>query len=220
MSASQPRLPKDGETVDLTVTEPVLPRLHNPRPGHSASMAVTQRTDRTQVPTQDHMHPVVAALLRPALIDLTGDEPDTDVAMAASLPRRLQNLDRLQSQASTEDPEIRASPLSRGAMRPCTEQTGSPGLKSTSPLDLGPQGRPFSPPFAQRQGHRSGKKRLLEPFPFLNLPPEIRNYVYRILLTTPNVSIEFPGLTARNRARHRAQWAKCTTVKMRRKHVR
>lgn len=57
-----------------------------------------------------------------------------------------------------------------------------------------------------------------KPFPFLDFPPEIRNSVYRFLLTTPLTPIELPELTGRNGAAHRAQWAKCTTAKMRRKH--
>ena len=54
--------------------------------------------------------------------------------------------------------------------------------------------------------------------PFMEFPPEIRNLVYRCLLTKPLTPIELPELTGRNGAAHRAQWAKCTTSTMKRKH--
>ena len=54
---------------------------------------------------------------------------------------------------------------------------------------------------------------------FLSLPPELRNNVYRILLTTPgNTPIELPRLTgARGRQRAR-EWTECDTPAKRRRH--
>lgn len=45
-------------------------------------------------------------------------------------------------------------------------------------------------------------------FPFLRLPPELRNVTYRILLTTPNAPVEMPRIT-RDIATRAGEWVKC-----------
>lgn len=45
-------------------------------------------------------------------------------------------------------------------------------------------------------------------FPFLHLPPELRNETYRLLLTTPNAPIELPRIT-RDIAVRAREWMKC-----------
>ncbi len=64
----------------------------------------------------------------------------------------------------------------------------------------------------------NGKKPSVQPFAFLALPPEIRNSVYRALLTTPNAPIELPRLTGAYGRKHADQWRACTTTKMKRRH--
>ena len=70
---------------------------------------------------------------------------------------------------------------------------------------------------SHQDSHRL-KEELIQPFPFMSFPPEIRNSVYKVLLTTPNAPIEFPGPTGRNGAKHREQWAKCKSSKSRGRH--
>ena len=45
-------------------------------------------------------------------------------------------------------------------------------------------------------------------FPFMQLPPELRNSVYHILLTTPSAPIELPRIT-RDIATRTREWVKC-----------
>ena len=54
----------------------------------------------------------------------------------------------------------------------------------------------------------------LKRFPFLDFPPEIRNCVYKVLLTTPNAPIELPKLNA---VKERARMTKCRNSKKARK---
>ena len=42
---------------------------------------------------------------------------------------------------------------------------------------------------------------------FLDLPPEIRNRIYALLLTTPGIPVEFPKLTGPEGRRRDAAWA-------------
>lgn len=49
-------------------------------------------------------------------------------------------------------------------------------------------------------------------FRFLSLPPEIRNSVYRLLLTTPTSPIELPRL-ANKIAKRSAEWQKCKSAR-------
>ena len=70
---------------------------------------------------------------------------------------------------------------------------------------------------ASANSRRLPKNKTSMPFPILACPPEIRNTIYRNLLTT-KTPIEFTGLTGRNGASHRAQWSKCTSSKARRKY--
>ncbi|MCJ1468304.1 hypothetical protein MMC07_006932 [Pseudocyphellaria aurata] len=76
---------------------------------------------------------------------------------------------------------------------------------------------PHSPDHVLGQHKRRKEKEketVTGPFPFRQLPPEIRNAVYHLLLTTPNTPIELPRLT-RNAAARAAQWRKCKSVSQR-----
>ena len=58
----------------------------------------------------------------------------------------------------------------------------------------------------QSSRRASKQPKELQRFPFLTFPPEIRNCVYKVLLTTPNAPIELPKLTA---IKERARMEKC-----------
>ena len=47
---------------------------------------------------------------------------------------------------------------------------------------------------------------------FLELPPEIRNNIYRLLLTTPGIPIELPRLTGPEGRRREAAWAESVVL--------
>ena len=47
---------------------------------------------------------------------------------------------------------------------------------------------------------------------FLELPPEIRNKIYRLLLTTPGIPIELPRLTGPEGRRREAAWAESVVL--------
>lgn len=55
---------------------------------------------------------------------------------------------------------------------------------------------------------KDGAEHKKQRFPFLHLPPELRNAIYRLLLTTPNAPIELPRIT-RDIAIRAREWAKC-----------
>ena len=66
----------------------------------------------------------------------------------------------------------------------------------------------------------SPRKRPLTKFHlFLELPPELRNAIYRLLVTTPrNFPIELPCLTGAYGRRRAVEWARCNTANKRRLH--
>ncbi len=206
---SSTTLAVDREIVDLTKPELILSPSRTPKnlkhPSRARALTVSDSI-RAPAQHQDHMHGVVA-LLRPAppTIDLTGDdETDPDVVVAASPPHRWQNLHRFHSQVSIQDVKQEVS-----------EPSEASSLSTNASTHVSPV-RQLN--FARVKSGQESKKKPFRPFPFMNFPPEIRNTVYKVLLTIPNAPIEFPGLTGQNAARQRAQWAKCTTTNMRRRH--
>lgn len=198
--------------VDLTESESTISVSGNPRSMEHLSRAGNPPvvyTEQEVTQRQHHMHKVVA-LLRPAppSIDLTmDDESDQDVSSTMSPSTYRQKLVRLHLQNVKH--EISSILKSR--------ESGERSSSSRSYLTNSSPFKQLDSTLVGRLGEASGKK-TFKPFPFMDFPPEIRNTVYKILLTTPNAPIEFPGLTGQNAARHRAQWAKCTTTKMRRRH--
>lgn len=63
---------------------------------------------------------------------------------------------------------------------------------------------------------RNNIEKATKQFPFIQLPPEIRNAIYHLLLTTPNTPVELPKLT-RNAAARAAQWTRCKSASRRKK---
>ena len=64
-------------------------------------------------------------------------------------------------------------------------------------------------------GSKDAAEKRDDKFPFMRLPPELRNSVYRILLTTPSAPIELPRIT-RDIATRIREWTKCKDSSSRR----
>lgn len=175
-------------------------------PSHACDLTVSDSIGAA-AQHKDHMHRIIAfQSLAPPTVDLTGDdEIDQDAVVAASPRHGWGNHHRTQVQNNARDVEQEFSKhgvTSRLGRNTTRHMSTARQLNSTAVQNSSPK----------------SEKKSSKPLPFLDFPPEIRNSIYKILLTTPNASIEFPGLTGQNAARHRAQWAKCTTTHMRRRH--
>ena len=204
----------DGETIDLTGPEST--------PAASRTLGLRQKmqlvdltlsADEEPIPPLDHMHTVVD-LIRPGAVDLTGNEPKPhgkrrfrDVTSPSNHRRRVY---ASQGRAGSVVVKEEEDPITR---RPFQRRPERLSFLSS----LSPPLQPESTAVPQQRVRRSPKKPF-KPFPFMEFPPEIRNLVYRFLLTTPKTPIELPELTGRNGAAHRAQWANCINSKMRRDH--
>lgn len=187
-----------GETIDLTEPNEITStQSEHPRSQQSVKCNESSAPITTSaMMTGDHMHSVVD-LLRQEPIDLVEDELQShycEIGAAAASPRhRRRDPHDFLGRADTENP-----------------LTGRNSV-ILSPIRQPPATMP------QRKGPGFGKKSI-QPLPFMDFPPEIRNTVYRLLLTTPNAPIEFQGYTGLHGAKRRAQWAKCKSSKMKRRH--
>ena len=163
------------------------------------------------------MHAVVA-LLRPSGIDLTQDTSENRgngraAAYTSSPPRKAQ---LSLSQSCNIKPDQTCDLNDTGFFQRSQERAENPSMRSVS-LGWNPECQSNTSVAVKQHIRKSGKE-FSKPFPFMDFPPEIRNSVYKMLLTTPKSPIEFPEPTGRNRALRAANWEKCTTWKMRRKH--
>ena len=147
-------------------------------------------------------------------IDLTGPKNDATIPEGSRSARSVDLNVPLNTKATTTPHHmhqvvnlLRPDAPQRRVKRSRTE---------TPPLELG--FRPPAPGVDFHEDSHKSKRKPIEPFPFMNFPPEIRNTVYKVLLTTPNAPIEFQGPTGRNGAKHREQWAKCKSSKSRGRH--
>ena len=203
---SRTSLLQHGISIDLTLDEPMLSSSSALQPGHGR-----QLVDLTEpILPQDHMHSVID-LLRPRTVDtkiaaagLDGKEETTN---ASSPPCYRQKTHPLRSSNSSSRSILSNFQAATEVLR--AEIATLSALSTLDRLDSTTFGR---------QHVRRYRKKPFKPFPFSSLPPEIRNFVYRFLLTTPNAPIELPKLTGRYGAVRAAQWANCTTPKMRRRH--
>ena len=207
-----------GEIIDLTASA-------------SASRAPSLREATLRIPTQledltdldpapcsprDHMH-VVASLLRP------GASKDWDTLDARRKGRVTENINSTRGKPRLPLPQN-------------SNIKDEQGYGSIDTLSLERSGarveesRMGSGPSASSQIRRSGiyvvdqqqvpkpTRKPFKSFPFLDFPPEIRNCIYKMLLTNSKAPIEFPEPTGRNRALRAASWEKCTTRKLKRMH--
>lgn len=214
---SRSRLAPPGETIDLTATPSAsLSRL--PPSGHPPQSIDLTVPDAVPGTPRDHMHAVVA-LLRPGAIDLTqvtseGRRKGRVTGSPSSPGRKAQSP---LPQSSNIRPEPAYDPVDIGIFPESHERTEKPSMSSI-PLAWNPNCRSETSALIDQQRARKSGTRIPKRFPFMDFPPEIRNHVYKMLLTTPNIPIEFPEPTGRNRALRAANWERCKTWKMRRKH--
>lgn len=216
---SRSRLGPESEMIDLTATASA-PSLSVPPSGHPPSLIDLTVPDPVSAVPGDHMHAVIA-LLRPGAIDLTQDTSDSrrKWGSAGITSSTLRKAHSPLSHISNIKAEQAYDPLETGSLQKSHQWTKEPSM-STSPLAWSPVRQPeksMGSVVDQEHGRKFGRKPF-KPFPFMKFPPEIRNCVYKLLLTTPKFPIEFPEPTGRNRALRAASWEKCTTWKMRRKH--
>ena len=212
---SQSRLAPQGETLDPTATASASSS-KVPGSEHPPQLIDLTTPDTVVSSPRDHMHAVVA-LLRPGAVDQIQDTSDGRskgrVAGSISSPRRKAHLPL--SRSSKIEAEQAYNSFEIGSLQGSYRRTEEPstGISLTwSPV------RRSETSVVDQQHARKPVKNPFKPFPFMEFPPEIRNCIYRMLLTTPKIPIEFPEPTGRNRALRAANWEKCTTWKMRRRH--
>ncbi|KAL2041015.1 hypothetical protein N7G274_006473 [Stereocaulon virgatum] len=174
---------------------------------------LTDSADEMPILPQDHMHTVVD-LISPVGIVRTGNEPEFDERRRFKDATSPSSHYRKNSTAQVQAGRAGVKPEDYSMIRQHFHQHPEKPASSSS---LNPPRQPELPAISQKRARRSPKK-LFKPLPFMNFPPEIRNLIYRLLLTTPRIPIELPELTGRNGAAHRARWANCINAKMRRDH--
>ena len=177
-------------------------------------------SDEENTPIEDHMHTVVE-ILRPGAVDLTETETNSRRKRrnigAADPSHKRRRTHGSHSQVASIETKKKKSSVEPRLRRSPQDEDGTMSLSNISSSRWSTPRR-FEPTSRLSTQAKKASNAPFKPFPFMDFPPEIRNSVYRFLLTTPLTPIELPELTGRNGAAHRAQWAKCTTAKMRRKH--
>ncbi|KAM0806334.1 hypothetical protein BDR22DRAFT_23314 [Usnea florida] len=213
----QSRSVPQGEIIDLTASasESRAPSLREAPLRTPTQLEDLTDLDPAPCSPRDHMH-VVASLLRPGAIK------DRDTLDARRKGRVAENINSrgkpqlpLPQNSNIKDEQvygsIDTSSLERSGARVEESRTGSAPSASSEIRRSGIY------VFDQQQVPKSTRKPF-KPFPFLDVPPEIRNCVYKMLLTNSKAPIEFPEPTGRNRALRAASWEKCTTRKLKRMH--
>lgn len=201
-----------------------MPRSARSQPTRSSEIVdlTFSDSDEEEAPVEDHMHTVVD-ILRPGAVDLTETETSSRRkrrkmrAADHSHKGRRAHSSHFQTTGTEAkkkktfvEPGLRQSP--KGDAETMSLSNVSSTHRWRAPMQLEPT------PSLRTQARKASNPPF-KPFPFMDFPPEIRNTIYRFLLTTPlKTPIELPELTGRNGAAHRLQWAKCTTASMRRKH--
>ena len=146
-------------------------------------------SDEEETPIEDHMHTIVD-ILRPGAVDLTETETsslDRRRRMRAADPshkrRRTYNSDSQTTGTEAKkrkpfaEPRLRRSPQEDASTMSLSN--GSSTYQWRAPMQLVPM--PTLRPQAKKTTNAPFK-----PFPLMEFPPEIRNSVYRFLLTTPS----------------------------------
>lgn len=211
-SCVMPGPPSSVEAVDLTRLDSMPQSAHSQPTRSSEIVDLTfSDSDGEDTPIEDHMHTVID-ILRPGAVDLTETETSSrrkrrNMSTADPSHERRRTYGSHSQAASFQTKKKKSSLEPR--LRHFPQEDA--GTRWSAPRQLEPTSR-----LSTQAGKASNAP--FKPLPFMDFPPEIRNSVYRFLLTTPLTPIELPELTGRNGAAHRAQWAKCTNAKMRRKH--
>ena len=200
-----------------------MPRSARPQPIRSSEIVdlTFSNSDEEETPVEDHMHAVVD-ILRPGAVDLTETEtssPRKRRKMHAADPsherRRTHSSHSQTTGTEAKKEKTFVEPRLRQSLQ---EDAGTMSLSNGSSTHRWRAPMPLEPTFSLKSQAKKASNTPFKSFPFMDFPPEIRNTIYRFLLTTPLTPIELPELTGRNGAAHRLQWAKCTTASMRRKH--
>ncbi|CAF9906933.1 MAG: hypothetical protein ALECFALPRED_002757 [Alectoria fallacina] len=211
-SGSAPR----GETIDLT-TAASASSSSVPPSGHTPQLIDLTMPDPVSGSPQDHMHTVVA-LLWPGAIDLSQDT--SGGGPKGKAPGNTTSSRRKALSPSSRSSNVKAKQaydsIGTESLQRSHQRTEESSMSST-PSIWNPIRRSESSVVDQQHARKFGKIPF-KPFPFIEFPPEIRNCVYKMLLTTPKTPIEFPEPIGRNRALRAANWERCTTWKMRRRH--
>ncbi len=209
------------ETFDLTRLDSTS-RSARSQPTRSSEIVdlTLSDSDEKDTPVEDHMHTVID-ILRPGAVDLTETETKSrrkrrNVGVADPSHKGGRTHGSHSQASSNETKKKKSSSEARLRQSPQKDAetislSNASSIRWKVPTQL-------EPPSSLRTQAGKASNAPFKPVPFMDFPPEIRNLVYRFLLTTPLTPIELPELTGRNGAAHRAQWAKCTTAKMRRKH--
>lgn len=193
---------------------------------YHANRYVLQAPSRSTqyTPRLDHMHPVVSLLQRQ--LTSSAAEGNSKIWKTKTFqaldptPNHNRDLTSRHSEPSSHKVTVdKPSPYPRTL----DEQTGAGhgGTTFISPLhgdlyDVVQSSLSTNRAPSETTGKRQRKERgkATSHFPFIQLPPELRNTIYHRLLTTPNTPIEFPKLT-RNAAARALQWTKCNSASRR-----
>lgn len=211
---SPSRLAARGETIDLTATASASSSSVAPS-GHPTHLIDLTMPHPVPAAPRDHMHAVVA-LLRPETINLTQDKSDVRrkgrAAKDTNSPSR--KAQSSLSQNSNIKVEQTHGPIVTEFLQRSHQRAREPSMSSI-PLAWSQTCQSDTSVVGQQQAQTSRRKHF-KPFPFMDFPPEIRNCIYKMLLATSKIPIEFPEPTGRNRALRAANWEKCITWKMKR----
>ena len=212
--------PYSVEAVDLTRLDS-MPWSARSQPTRSSEIVdlTFSDSDGEDTPVEDHMHTVID-IIRPGAVDLTETQTSSRRKRtnmdAADPSHKLRRTHGSHPQATNVETKKRKRSMEPRLRQSRQEDAETESLSNASPIGSTP--RQSKPASSLKTQARKANTPPFKPFPFMDFPPEIRNSVYRFLLTTPLTPIELPELTGRNGAAHRLQWAKCTTAKMRKKH--
>ena len=191
--------------IDLTETEPY--------PAHQ----ITHDCPTTPKPPTDHMHPVVEIIREQSSLSLNIEAPKDVRAEEAEIASRRKKSSIARSPQRCRYADAAIITQSSAGMRRKELHKGSAfvipsGINNQTIPESLIASHSTNPLYADNQF--SIKRKASGAFRFLCLPPEIRNSVYRLLLTTPNSPIELPRLASKI-AKRSAEWQKCKSARRR-----
>lgn len=212
------KLVLQGEIIDLTanVSASRAPSLHVAPRGTPTQLKDLTDLDPAPCSPRDHMH-VIVSLLRPGAIK---DQSTLDARQKGRVGENINSTRRKVQSPLPQNSEINDGQaydsIDTLSLERSHARVEKPRIDSAaSAWNQNPRSGTYV--VDQQQAPKSTRK-TFKPFPFLDFPPEIRNCVYKMLLTNPKAPIEFPEPTGRNRALRAASWERCTTRKLKRMH--
>lgn len=196
---------------------------------HHTNDSILQAPSRStqHSPRLDHMHPVVHLLHHQSASSTATGNPRIrkEKGVKGFDPKPNHNRDLKSSQSEPPSHKVLIENHGPYARTHDEQAHEGPGcidgefydIFQSANLDTSshPKNRAPSQAIGNKRKKNNGEN-ATEPFLFIQLPPEIRNAIYFLLLTTPNTPIELPKLT-RNAAARAAQWTKCNLASRRKK---